>query len=376
MFRCRICSSELSHCLLELKNVPAAAQKMPATREELAADKGIDLSICQCPECGVLQHTATPVSYFREVIRASGISEEMKQFRLEQFHSWILRNNLTGKKVFEAGCGKGEYLELMRDSGADVAGTEFGDETAAKCREAGLKVFKLFFETGEEKIPDSPYDGFFVLNFLEHIPDIPRFLAGIRNNLTENAPGIIEVPNLDMILANGQLTEFSTEHIYYFTESNLRNLLQNHGFEVVSCKKIWYNYIISAEVRKRPLLSLEHFAETGKQLSCGIRQFISCCGKTVFWGAGHQALTTLALSGLTTEEICYVIDSSPEKQNRYTFTTHIPIVGPDILNDESLKGVIVACGGYSDEVISIIRNRFPRQLHLGIMRENKLEILQ
>ena len=77
MNRCRICKGELSKELLVLKNVPAAAQNMPATREELCADKGIDLALCQCLNCGVLQHTAPPVPYYREVIRASGVSEAM-----------------------------------------------------------------------------------------------------------------------------------------------------------------------------------------------------------------------------------------------------------------------------------------------------------
>ena len=123
---CRICKAELSKPLLELNNVPAAAQHMPSTPQELSADKGVDLSICQCTCCGVLQHTAQPVAYYREVIRASGISDAMRQFRLQQFHSWVQRYDLKGKKVFEAGCGRGEYLELMNASGVKAFGTEAG----------------------------------------------------------------------------------------------------------------------------------------------------------------------------------------------------------------------------------------------------------
>ena len=374
MSLCRICKGKLTEPLLILKNVPAAAQKMPASPEELAADLGVDLSLCQCLKCGVLQHTARPVPYFREVIRASGVSEEMRKFRLEQFSSWVKRYGLEGKKVFEAGCGRGEYLQLMAESGAAVCGTEFGESAVNSCRQRGLLVFKSYFETGCETVPEGPFDGFFILNFLEHIPDIPSFLEGIKNNLADGAAGIVEVPNFDMILENAQLTEFSTEHIFYFTESNLRSMLSNQGFEVISCKKIWYNYIISAEVIKRPPVDLTDCAAVERNLTADIRNFISQCGKTAFWGAGHQALTTLALCGLTSKEICFVVDSSPDKQGRCTFTTHIPITAPETLNDETVKGVIVACGGYSDEVAATVRSRYSKKL--AILRENKLEIIQ
>lgn len=372
---CRICKGMLTQPLLTLKNVPAAAQKMPSTPKEVSADKGIDLPICQCLNCGVLQHTVLPVPYFREVIRASGVSEAMRQFRRAQFRSWIERYDLAGKKVFEAGCGRGEYLELMKESGADAYGIEFGDAALSHCRAKGLNVSKAFFETGNEKLPSASFDGFFVLNFLEHIPDIPLFLKAIRNNLSAGAPGIVEVPNLDMILANSQLTEFSTEHLCYFTRETLCTTLQSHGFEVLNCHPVWHDYIISAEVIKRKPVNLNGCAAVAEHLQEEITHFISRCGKTAFWGAGHQALTTLALCGINKEKICFVVDSSPEKQHRFTFATHIPIVSPEALTDPEIKGVIITCGGYSDEVAGIIRKNFQSRIKLAILRENKLEYL-
>ncbi|MBR2372856.1 MAG: methyltransferase domain-containing protein, partial [Lentisphaeria bacterium] len=258
---CRICKSELTKPLLELKNVPAAAQNMPSTGEELQKDRGIDLAICQCLNCGVLQHTSEPVPYYREVIRASGVSAEMKSFRLEQFKKWTADYKLAGKKIFEAGCGRGEYLRLMQSSGVEACGVEYGSSAVNICRASGLQVFQNFFQTGKEKLPGAPYDGFFILNFLEHIPDLPAFLQGIRNNLAPGAAGIVEVPNLDMILENSQLTEFSVEHLFYFTAESLSNLLHNQGFEVRRCRSIWYDYIISAEVVKRECQDLSGCAE-------------------------------------------------------------------------------------------------------------------
>ena len=78
--RCRICGQELfPDILLELKNMPAAAQNFP-TEETLADDHGIDLELRQCSCCGVVQLTNPPVPYFRDVIRAAGCSPEMRDF--------------------------------------------------------------------------------------------------------------------------------------------------------------------------------------------------------------------------------------------------------------------------------------------------------
>ena len=373
--RCRICRAELGEVLLELKNVPAAAQKMPATQTELRADRGVDLQLRQCPCCGVLQHTATPVSYFREVLRASGVSEAMTQFRLEQFGAWVETYGLAGKKVFEAGCGRGEYLRLMARSGVRAAGTEYGPAAREACRGQGLEVFPVFFETGEEVLPGAPYDGFFVLNFLEHIPDIPAFLAGIRKNLVPGAPGLVEVPNLDMILRRGLLTEFSTEHIYSFTAETLTGVLQSHGFEVRRCRSVWHDYILSAEVVLRPRCDLSPCIRSGAALEEALRAFIARHRKTAFWGAGHQALTALALTGMTPEQICFVVDSSPEKQGRFTYATHIPVVSPEQLEHTDADALIVACGGYSAEVTDIVRKRFPGRFDLAVLGEEKFEIL-
>ena len=366
---CRICRAPLGKTLLKLENVPAAAQFMPATKEELAADTPVDLDIRCCSRCGVVQHTAEPVGYFREVVRASGISEAMYKFRLEQFTEFLEQNSLKGKRIFEAGCGRGEYLQVMRDAGADTTGVEYSSENVNSCRSNNLNVVQEYFETGTEKISKEPFDGFFVLNFLEHIPDIPSFLAGIANNLKPGAPGIVEVPNFDMILENGLLTEFSTEHIYYFTAENLRTVLENNGFEVVDIRVVWHDYIISAVVKKRTPADLSDFAARGESISSGLRSFVSRHRKTLFWGAGHQALTVLALAKMSTSEITSVIDSSPDKQGRFTFVTHIPIVSPEILASTDADAVVVACGGYSDEVINFIRSNYGSRFALAVLRE-------
>lgn len=127
--------------LLSYSSMPAQAQHLP----EVPGTAGIDLDLFECPACGVLQLDCPPVPYFREVIRAVGVSGEMKKFRLEQFACWLKKYGLSGKKILECGCGKGEYLEIMRDAGAAVSGMEFSDENCLAASGKNLAVEKVFF---------------------------------------------------------------------------------------------------------------------------------------------------------------------------------------------------------------------------------------
>ncbi|MDO5579513.1 MAG: class I SAM-dependent methyltransferase [Planctomycetia bacterium] len=373
MDKCRICGKDFyPDPLLELLNMPAAAQNFPVW-ETLDQDRGIAMNVRQCSGCGVVQIDSEPVPYYREVIRASAYSPEMKSFRLKQFADWVKKYDLQNKKVLEAGCGKGEYLDLMSQSGPRCFGTEYSSESVQICKEKGLNVQKVFFEKGCEDLSEAPFDAFFILNWLEHIPDLSIFLKILSNQLIPEAPGLIEVPNYDMIKQNGLLTEFTAEHLYYFTESTLEGTLAAHGFDVQEYRSVWDHYILSAEVRKRRQDDPNRFSDQKKKINSQVRGFLSRYPKTVVWGAGHQSLMVLAMLGLTENEIRYVIDSAPVKQGKFTFVSHLPIVDPSYLESDPPDAVMIMCAGYSDEVVRMIRKKQGNRFALAIMRENGLE---
>ena len=86
--KCLVCSSNFyDEALLSFKNMPSSAQGFPEL-EELKKDKGADLNVYQCSSCGLIQLDINPVSYYKKVIRASGFSNEMIEFRFEQFNTW------------------------------------------------------------------------------------------------------------------------------------------------------------------------------------------------------------------------------------------------------------------------------------------------
>ena len=99
--KCRVCGRKFfEEPLLQYKNMPKAAQFMPDA-QSLKNDQGVNLEVCQCSGCGLVQLSNAPVPYYREVIRASAVSEEMKNFRKNQFSDFVNKYSLQRKKIIE-----------------------------------------------------------------------------------------------------------------------------------------------------------------------------------------------------------------------------------------------------------------------------------
>ena len=157
---CRVCESICyKDNLLSYSNMPSSAQGF-LTIEDLKSDAGSDLFIVQCESCGLIQLDNDPVPYYKEVIRASAFSEEMREFRLKQFKSWVKEFNLTNKKILEVGCGKGEYLEILANSGVNAFGVEFSEQSVNYCNKNNLVVTRGFLGDEGLNLLNQPYDGF------------------------------------------------------------------------------------------------------------------------------------------------------------------------------------------------------------------------
>ncbi len=372
MHKCKVCNKDLyEKPLLELTNMPASAQYLPESRD-IDNDKGINLSIHQCSGCGLVQIPSAPVHYYREVIRAVGISAEMTDFRLKQFSDFVKKYKV--KKIVEIGSGFGEYLEIMTKVLPEAYGIEYSQKGVQNCQSVGLKVVKGYIEDENYTIPNAPFDSFFIMSFLEHIPNITSFLGGLQKNLTDKAVGLVEVPNFDMILEKQLFSEFILDHLYYFTEETLRTTLEINGFEVIECKPVWHDYILSAVVRKKSELDISEFKNTNLKIKNDLNEFINGNGKTAIWGAGHQSLAVMALADLG-GKIEYVVDSAKFKQGKYTPSTHIPIVSPEYFIKNPVSAMIVMAGSYSDEVVAGVKNYKIENLKIAVLRDYGLEFI-
>ena len=377
IMKCRVCKSNcFDSPLLRYTNMPSSAQGFPDLKS-LKNDNGSDLNLFQCSSCGLVQLSEKPVSYYKEVIRASSFSDEMKKFRGEQFLSWVDKYNLKGKSILEVGCGRGEYLSILKQTEVSLAhGIEYSKESVSSCINSEISVTKGFFGDENFVLPKQKYDGFICLNFIEHWPNPNKVLAHLKKNLSEDAIGIIEVPNFDMILKQGLYSEFISDHLFYFTKDTLTFMLNYNGFEVIECSVIWHDYILSAVVRKRKRIDLSLLKSRKLNVETELNSFIDKFEKkeVAIWGAGHQSLAVMSLAKLE-NKIRYVVDSAPFKQGKYTPATHFPIVAPIELVNNPVKAVIIIAASYSNEVAYIMKNTYQHIKYVVIVEDTGLRVI-
>ncbi len=377
MNRCIACKKFISSKpLMRIDNMPSCAQNIPSA-DEADNDKPISVDILACPYCGLVQLGGTPVSYYRDVIRSGGISTTMEKLRRAQYDKWIKECNLTGKKIIEVGCGAGEFLSILNEYDVDARGLEHKSELVEKAVAAGLKVYKGYTELEGYCIPDSPYDAFTSFNYLEHQPNPDIYLKAIANNLVDGGYGLITVPSFEYILEQKSFYEIIPDHIAYYTEESLTNLLNSTGFKVLSIERINRD-TLSAVVKKIKPVDLTELKREQEFIQKDVDSFLANASKEgrsiAVWGASHQGFTLCSVTGLS-GKVKYIIDSAPFKQGKVAPASHINIISPEDALKNPTDIILIVAPGYTDEIAAIIRKSYNPDIQIYTIRSNRIEKL-
>src|ERR1022692_3702971 len=77
----------------------------------------------------------------------------------------------TGRReVLDIGCGRGEFLELMREAGVPARGIDLSRESVEVCRRKGLQADAADLYTHLADLPEASLDGIFSAQVVEHLP--------------------------------------------------------------------------------------------------------------------------------------------------------------------------------------------------------------
>jgi SAM-dependent methyltransferase len=356
---------------MEIEGFPVAAQHIPSA-DELEADMGETLRLCQCRRCGLLQLDNAPVPYYKDVIRSGGFSKSMISSRNEQFKYFIDKCDLKGKKIVEVGCGAGEFIKVLNGFPVTAYGIEHDGDNVKMAREAGLDVKLGFAEDEKTMFPDAPYNAFISLNFIEHQPRPNDYLQAIYNNTQEGAYGYITVPDSTITINSSGYYDLVRDHIAYYTDETMRLLIGMNGFEIMEAGSLDV-YTLFYIVRKKIRIDRNNFSHVHDGLSKVINATVNNIrqkgGHIAIWGASHQCFTLLGTSDLK-NHVDYVIDSAPFKQGKYTPTAHIPIVPPDYFYGHRVDCIIIMAFFYEDEIAKIIRDKYGDDVKVLCLHES------
>ena len=285
--RCLACGENLEE-LAVFHNMPKSAQEFP-TKEELATEKGMDLSLCQCRSCGLVQFDTEAVPYYKDVIRAGGGSSTMKALREDEYKkllSFLAKKEEKRPLILELGAGAGEFLgmwsgvESDSDKSSDVSsvtssdtasvtslsiaanriqklepyvlGIEHKKELVEKGQAAGLSLYQGFpeegfelknmegkhLQSGKTRPVEGLLDAMVQFNFLEHQPNPGEMLSFAYTHLKMGGYFLLTVPSFQYILDHRSYYELLRDHIANYSEESLLSLVQDQGFSLVESRVI------------------------------------------------------------------------------------------------------------------------------------------
>ncbi|MSV29097.1 MAG: methyltransferase domain-containing protein [Bryobacterales bacterium] len=100
-------------------------------------------------------------------------------------------------EVLDIGCGRGEFLELMREAGVHARGIDLSGESVTVCVGKGLAAAQEDLFPYLESLPDASLDGIFSSQVVEHIePErLPEMIRLAAAKLARGGVLALETPN-------------------------------------------------------------------------------------------------------------------------------------------------------------------------------------
>ena len=137
--------------------------------------------------------------------------------------------------ILDIGCGRGEFLEILREASLLGHGVDASLDNVLRCQEKGLEVVHADALEYLASLPDESQRGIFACQFIEHLP-VDYLVAFIRACFQKIHPGgkvIFETINPDCLMA---LRNFYADlsHQKVIPSTTARFLVESSGFQNVA----------------------------------------------------------------------------------------------------------------------------------------------
>ena len=136
------------------------------------------------------------------------------------------------EEVLDIGCGRGEFLELLRERGIKARGADIDTDMVLLCREKGLDVVKEDAFSCLENLPDESLGGIFAAQVIEHFPS-DQIIRLVRRCYQKIRPGgvvVLETPNPQCLSVFARSFYMDFSHVWPCHPEAMRYLLESVGF--------------------------------------------------------------------------------------------------------------------------------------------------
>ncbi len=182
--------------------------------------------------------------------RFRGAEDTIKK-QLEEYLSFFKK----GQKVLDLGCGRGEFLDLMKSKWIDAEGIDINEQMVKICQDKGLICKKGDILEQLAEYGDGSLGGIFSSQVIEHLPPsyLKRMLDIAYVKMAPSSPIVLETINPTSVFALVQIYHLDISHKQPIHPQALKYLLESSGFEDV---EIRYSAPLEEEMLK-PLPSAD-----------------------------------------------------------------------------------------------------------------------
>jgi len=198
------------------------------------------LSVGLCSECNLKQLVSFEHIDLSLYTSLSNLPNDFKEERIRQ-EIWnkdrmsILKEyfqNLNNNSVIDYGAGSGGFLEAGKKYFKDIHGYDICEKACKNNNDDGLVCYNDLSDLNHN------YDIITFFHVLEHVKNPVEFLKSSISKIKNVKHVVIEVPNTNEALMklynnlNYSYNHYCIDHLWYFTEDTLKNVLTDAGLNI------------------------------------------------------------------------------------------------------------------------------------------------
>ncbi len=295
--------------------------------------------------------------------------------------SKLINKKFKPNKILEIGSNDGSFIKNF--SKKKVIGIEPCSNIEKITKKKGFNTYSLYWNSNTAKKllkKEGKVDLIYSANTISHIEDLNEVFKSINIILNDYGTLIIEDPSLLECLKKNTYDQFYNEHIYVFSLIGIENILKRYGFEIFHVQNLDIHggsnrYFIKKKSNKKQIFSSVknqrkkelkygiHKISTYKKFSRRVelskkelrKTFLKIASennKIIGYGVTAKSTTILNYCKIGKEFISYFIDTTKDKQNKYTPGTKIPILKYSGFIEKDVNFVFLGAWNFKKEIFN------------------------
>ena len=293
--------------------------------------------------------------------------------------SKLIKKKYKPKKILEIGSNDGSFIKNF--SKKNTIGVEPCSNVEKITKNKGFNTYAKYWNTSTAKKilrKNGKVDLIYSANTISHIENLDEVFRSMDIILNKNGTIIIEDPSLLECLKKNTYDQFYNEHIYVFSLIGIESILKKYNLEIFNVQNLKIHggsnrYFIKRKMNKIPI-NLSVRKNRKKEINYGIKNlstyfkfanrvksskkklrkiFLKLKNKKkdiIGYGVTAKSTTILNYCDIGKKFISYFVDTTKDKQNKYTPGMKIPIYKYPGFIEKNIDYVFLGAWNFKEEI--------------------------